>query len=68
MDKRFKQTLMVVAFGVVLFVALSHLNVVRDFCMWLWMLAFPVVLGAIIAFFLNEIGRASCRERVYVLV
>ena len=53
MDKRFWQNMMLVAFGVVLFVALSHLNVVRDFLSWLWTLAMPVILGIIMAFFLN---------------
>lgn len=53
MDKKLKQTLLVVAFGVVLFAAVMHLNSVWTFVANVAKLLLPVGIGLLCAFILN---------------
>lgn len=53
MDKKMKQILWAVAFGVVLFVGLTHLNVVFAAVATVLKLLLPLIVGLIVAFVLN---------------
>jgi len=53
MDKKFKQNLLLIAFGVVLYAALMHLDAVIGLLKKAVDLAVPVVAGFVIAFVLN---------------
>lgn len=53
MDKKLKQSLIAVAFGVILFVGLTHLNVVVSAVGTVLQLLLPVVVGLVVAFVLN---------------
>lgn len=48
-----RRLLLVTAFGVTLFVALSHLNTIQSFFIWIWNLLLPLTLGGVLAFFFN---------------
>lgn len=53
MDKQYKKPILLIAFGVVLYVALSNLGKLSGFFMGLINLMFPVVLGFVLSFVLN---------------
>lgn len=53
MDKRFKKNLAAIAFGVVLFVSLNHLNDIAAFVVGAIKVFRSVIIGAVIAFILN---------------
>ena len=53
MKKTFKESLLLIAFGVVLFVGLEHLNIVADFAVGIFRLITPVFAGLMLAFVLN---------------
>ncbi len=58
MDKKMKQAMIVVAFGVILLVALSNLNEVGKFFSYAWGILLPVTVGGVLAFLLNVPMRA----------
>lgn len=53
MKKTFKESLLLIAFGVILFVGLEHLNIVADFAIGVFRLITPVFAGLMLAFVLN---------------
>ena len=53
MKSKMSQTMAVVAFGVCLYTALNHLNIVAAFLQSVTALVFPVLLGALLAFILS---------------
>lgn len=53
MDKKLKNNLLLVGFGVALFVALMNLNVLKNGLVYMIDLFFPVILGFMLAFVLN---------------
>ena len=58
MDKKLKNALIVVAFGIILFNALTHLGTVLEFAKKLTNLALPLIIGFVLAFVLNVPMRA----------
>lgn len=52
-SKRFKENIMLIAFGVLLFFALMNYELALDLLGYLKRILYPVILGAIIAFILN---------------
>ncbi len=53
MDKRVKQTILIVAFGIVLYAALMNLQVFSDILSSILNIFLPIILGLVIAFVLN---------------
>lgn len=53
MKKTFKEALLLIAFGVVLFVGLENLNTVANFAVGIFRLITPVFAGLMLAFVLN---------------
>ena len=53
MDKKLKQALIIVAFGVGLFVALMNLGVVWQFIKNIFSMFLPILAGLIVAFILS---------------
>lgn len=52
-SKRFKENVMLIAFGVILFFALTNYTLALDILGYTKRILYPVILGAIIAFILN---------------
>lgn len=52
-SKRFKENVMLIAFGVILFFALTNYTLALDILGYIKRILYPVILGAIIAFILN---------------
>lgn len=48
-----RRLLLVTAFGVTLFVGLSHLDAIRGFLVWVWNILEPLTVGGLLAFLLN---------------
>lgn len=53
MDKSFKRALLLITFGVVLFVGLEHISSVTSFVLRAMILILPVFIGLLLAFVLN---------------
>lgn len=53
MDKKVKQTVLIVAFGVILYAALMNLQVFSDILSGILNIFLPIILGLVIAFVLN---------------
>lgn len=58
MDKKFKQNLCLIAFGVLLFAAVMNLHMLKSGLEWLLDIFLPVLLGFMFAFILNVPMRA----------
>ena len=67
MDHKFRQNLLLIAFGVCLFAALFNLTAVLGFLRGIFRVLLPVIAGAILALFLNVpvTGIAKRLERLF---
>ena len=52
-SKRFKENVMLIAFGVILFFAVTNYTLALDILGYIKRILYPVILGAIMAFIFN---------------
>ena len=53
MDKKTRQNLLLIACGVAMFAAVTNLNIIKEFLVWLGGLLLPVLAGLVLAFVLS---------------
>ena len=53
MDKKTRQNLLLIACGVAMFAAVTNLNIIKEFFVWLGGLLLPVLAGLVLAFVLS---------------